>query len=101
RSLPRYFTGITRINNNYSCRRSYVDEKYLTRLVVNCPARTTGHFDFRNALSACEVNNRTRVGIRDRRIADVCRDQNAASGVEREPVRFHAHRNLEGLPLGA
>jgi hypothetical protein len=28
-------------------------------------------------------------------------DQDAAGGVEREPVRFHTHRNLEGLPLGA
>ncbi len=99
--LPRYFGGITSINNNDARWGSDVDEKQLARFVVNCPARTTGHLDFRNALSACEVYNRHRVRIRDQWIANVCREQDAASGVECEPVWFHAYRNLETLASGA
>jgi hypothetical protein len=78
--LPRYFGGITSINNNDARWGSDVDEKQLVRFVVNCPARTTGHLDFRNALSACEVYNRHRVRIRDQGIANVRREQ------EDEPV---------------
>ena len=68
--------------------------------IVDRPTRAAGDFDFGDPLPASEVHDRYRMRIRNRGVADVRSDQDAAGGVEREPIRLHAYGDLESVPLG-
>src|SRR5438270_3528901 len=98
--LFRYLGRLTRINSDDPRWRSDIDEEHLGRGVVNRPTCATGDFDFGDALPASDIQDRYRMGIRNQGAADIRGDQDAASGVECEPVRFHSYIYLESAPLG-
>src|SRR5207248_7932775 len=76
-----------------------IDEKRLTRPVVNRPTRATGNFDFGDPFPSPEVHDRYGIRIGNRGVAHVRGDQDPASGVERKPVRLNADSDLEGILL--
>ncbi len=98
--LLRDLGRVTGIDGDDPRRRHDIDEERLARGVVNRPARATGDRDLGDPLPAHDINDRYRIRIRDRGVADIRGDQDAARGIESESVRFHADGNLESIPLG-
>src|SRR4029453_3092483 len=77
-----------------------VDEEHLARRVVNRPPRATRDLDFGDPFPARQIDDRYRMRVRNRGVADVRDNQNAASRIERESVRLHAYDDLERVALG-
>src|SRR5262249_54367711 len=96
----RYFCGVARIDRDDPRWGSDIDEEHLAHCVVDRPTGAAGNLDLGDTFAASDVNDRYRARLRDRRVADVRGDQQAAQGIEGQPVRLHAEGDLERGPLG-
>src|SRR5262249_19582937 len=97
----RYFSRVSGLNSDDPRRRGDIDEERLNRRVINCPTGATGHYDFGSLLPTANIHDRYRMGIRNRGIADVSGDEDAASRVKCKPVGLHAYPYLECILFGA